>query len=40
MEGFPVYGNGSIDLSNSDKDNALELLVTAEDNSLLVYEIN
>ena len=40
VEGFPVYGNGKIDLSNSDKDKALELLVTAEDNSLLVYEIN
>ena len=40
VEGFPVYGNGKIDLSNSDKDKALELLVSAEDNSLLVYEIN
>jgi len=40
VEGFPVYGNAKIDLSNSDKDKALELLVTAEDNSLLVYEIN
>ena len=40
VDGFPVYGNGIIDLSNSDKDKALELLVTAEDNSLLVYEIN
>ena len=40
VDGFPVYGNGAVDLSNSDKDKALELLVTAEDNSLLVYEIN
>ena len=40
VDGFPVYGNGAVDLSNSDKDKALELLVTAEENSLLVYEIN
>ena len=40
VDGFPIYGNAEIDLSNSDKDKALELLVPAEDNSLLVYEIN
>lgn len=40
VEGFPVYGNSAIDLSNSDKDKALEMVVTAEDNSILVYEIN
>ena len=40
VEGFPVYGSAKVDLSNSDKDKALELLVAAEDNSLLVYEIN
>ena len=40
VEGFPVYGNSAVDLSNSDKDKGLELLVASEDNSLLVYEIN
>ena len=40
VEGFPVYGNSAVDLSNSDKDKGLELLVGSEDNSLLVYEIN
>ena len=40
VEGFPVYGNTKIDLSNSNKDKTLELLVAGEDNSILVYEIN
>lgn len=40
VEGFPVYGSAAVDLSNSDKDKGLELLVSVEDNSLLVYEIN
>ena len=40
LEGFPVYGNSTIDLANSDKDKALEMVVATEDNSLLIYEIN
>ena len=40
VKGFPIYGNAKIDLSNSDKDKALELLVEGEDRTLLVYEIN
>lgn len=40
VEGFPVYGNSTIDLANSDKDKALEMVVGTKDNSLLIYEIN
>jgi hypothetical protein len=40
VAGFPVYGNSTVDLINSDKDKALEMIVTTEDNSLLIYEIN
>lgn len=40
VEGFPVYGNSAVDISNSDKDKALEMVVGTEDNSLLIYEIN
>jgi hypothetical protein len=40
VEGFPVYGNSTVDLANSDKDKALEMVVATEDNSLLIYEIN
>jgi hypothetical protein len=40
VEGFPVYGNTAVDLANSDRDKALEMVVATEDNSLLIYEIN
>ena len=40
VEGFPVYGKSAVDITNSDKDKALEMVVATEDNSLLVYEIN
>ena len=40
VEGFPVYGKSAVDLSNSDKDKALEMVVATEDNSILIYEIN
>jgi hypothetical protein len=40
VEGFPVYGNSAVDITNSDKDKALEMVVGTEDNSLLIYEIN
>lgn len=37
---FPVYGNSSIDLANLDNDNKLEIVVTGESNSIIVYKIN
>ena len=40
VEGFPVYGKSAVDITNSDKDKALEMVVATEDNSLLIYEIN
>ena len=40
VEGFPVYGKSAVDISNSDKDKALEMVVATEDNSILIYEIN
>ena len=40
VKGFPVYGKSAVDLSNSDKDKALEMVVATEDNSILIYEIN
>ena len=40
VEGFPVYGKSAVDLSNSDKDKALEMVVATEDNSILIYDIN
>ena len=38
--GFPVYGSSSMDLSNSDNDKALEMVVKSEENGLLIYQIN
>ena len=40
VRGFPVYGKSAIDLSNSDKDKSLEMVVSTADNSILIYEIN
>ena len=40
VEGFPVYGKSAVDLSNSDKDKSLEMIVSTADNSILIYEIN
>ena len=40
VEGFPVYGKSAVDLTNSDKDKALEMVVATENNSILIYEIN
>ena len=39
VPGFPVYGTSAIDLSNADKDNALEFLVQAEEKDILIYKI-
>ncbi|WP_029033354.1 DUF3352 domain-containing protein [Salinimicrobium terrae] len=39
IEGFPVYGNSLIDLSNADGDAALELVVQGGDDEVLVYEV-
>lgn len=40
LNGFPLYGNSLIDLSNADGDAALELVVKGEDDGVLVYEVN
>ncbi len=40
VPGFPVYGKSTMDMANSDKDKALEIVVATEDNSLLIYEFN
>ena len=40
VSGFPVYGVSAIDLSNADKDKALEFVVQGENKDLLIYEIN
>tara|TARA_B100001175_G_scaffold317812_1_gene336664 strand:- start:401 stop:2803 length:2403 start_codon:yes stop_codon:yes gene_type:complete len=40
VEGFPVYGKSAVDLSNSDKDKALEMVVASEDSNILIYKIN
>jgi len=37
--GFPIYGAGVADLSNADNDRSIELVVPAEDNTLLVYQL-
>ena len=37
---FPVYANSSIDLDNIDKDRALEVVTTGDEDSILVYEIH
>lgn len=40
VQGFPVYGTSSIDLTNADQDKALEMVVLSEKDGILVYEIN
>jgi len=40
VNGFPVYGNSKIDLSNIDNDKYLELVVKSEKESLILYEIH
>jgi hypothetical protein len=37
---FPVYGNGTIDLKNMDKDNNLEFVTIGDSNSIIVYQKN
>ncbi|WP_324720939.1 hypothetical protein [Salinimicrobium sp. HB62] len=39
LPGFPVYGTSGIDLANTDKDPALELVVKGEKDEVLVYEL-
>ncbi len=38
--GFPVYGTSEADLSNADKDKAIELTVLSDDKEILIYQIN
>ena len=40
LDGFPVYGNSSVDISNADDDSALEMLVQSENNSVIIYQLN
>ena len=40
VEGFPVYGKSVVDITNSNKNKALEMVVGTEDNSIIIYEIN
>ena len=40
VNGFPIYGNSKIDLSNIDNDKHLELIVKSEKDNLILYEIN
>ena len=40
VSGFPVYGTSIADLTNADKDKALELVVQSESNGMIIYEIN
>ena len=40
VEGFPVYGSSAANLSNIDKDTAVELSVRSENKEVLIYEFN
>ena len=40
VNGFPVFGNSSIDLKNIDNDRNLEMVVKSEKDSFILYEIN
>ena len=40
VDGFPVYGNSPVDISNADDDPALEMLVQSENNSIIIYQLN
>ena len=40
VNGFPVYGNSKVDLTNADDDKAIEMVVQSETNSFLIYQIN
>tara|TARA_B100000767_G_scaffold274345_1_gene307028 strand:- start:2817 stop:5309 length:2493 start_codon:yes stop_codon:yes gene_type:complete len=40
VKGFPVYGTSAADLTNADKDRALELVVQSESNGIIIYGIN
>ena len=39
LEGFPVYGNSPVDISNADLDSRLELVVKGEDDEILLYKL-
>ena len=38
LSGFPVYGTSTVDISNADTDNAVELIVLGGTNEVIVYE--
>ena len=40
VNGFPVFGNSSIDLKNIDNDKNLEMVVKSEKDSFILYELN
>lgn len=39
VPGFPVYGNSVIDLSNADKDKAIEMVVQTSEKDISIYKI-
>jgi hypothetical protein len=39
LSGFPVYGISKIDLSNADRDAALEFVCQSGTNELMMYQI-
>jgi hypothetical protein len=40
INGFPIFGNSPIDISNSDSDKALEIIVKSEEDGFIIYEMN
>ena len=40
LSGFPVYGESTIDLSDSDNDSHLELVTKGEGNTIVTYKMN
>jgi hypothetical protein len=40
VNGFPVYGNSKVALTNADDDKALEMVLQSEEDSFLIYQIN
>ncbi|WP_299228672.1 ribonuclease HII [uncultured Psychroserpens sp.] len=39
INNFPVYGNSSIEMDDVDNDNALEVIVKGDNNTIIIYEI-
>ncbi len=39
IDGFPIYGNSTIDMTNSDNDKALEIIVQSDEDEFIIYEM-